>query len=102
MSQPVLRTGIVPIKGDATHSNVTVDSSRDLLAAANPNRISITFQNQGASDTVYLGDVTVTSSSTTAGYALAAGATFTDNATTGAWYGVTASGSSSVHVIEVA
>lgn len=92
---------VVPKKGTRTHTNVTVDTSADLIVAANGNRKSVVIQNNGAV-TVYLGKSNVAASSTNQGYALAAGQTFVDNASTEAWHGITASSSATLHVIEVA
>ena len=70
---------VVPRKGARAHTSLAIPTAVTLLVQANPNRKSITFQNQG-SDTVFLGASTVTSGGATRGYALFAGASFTDNA----------------------
>lgn len=90
---------IVSRKGTQTPSNYTITTAAAMVAAKNGNRKSITFQNQG-SGTIYLGTDVVTSSGPNRGYALFAGATFTDNATDGEWWAV-GTGSDVLHVIEV-
>ena len=88
---------IVPRKGTPTRTNPSITTSASKVASANKNRKSITFQNTGSA-TVSLGGSDVTGSN---GYQLAAGGVFTDNATDTEWWAVTASGSSTLHVIEV-
>jgi hypothetical protein len=90
---------VAPRKGHRTHTSISVSGAAVLLAAANPNRKSISFQNQG-SGTVYLGPASVTTSGATTGYALAAGLTFTDNASAEEWWGI-ASAASPVNIIDV-
>ena len=61
----------------------------------------MTIQNQGGG-TVFLGiDDTVTDSGATRGYALFTGQTFTDDATNGAWWAISTSGSNIVNLMEV-
>lgn len=88
------------VKGNRTHTNVTVTTTAALLVAANGNRKSVTIQNQG-SVTVYLGKEDVTTTGATRGFALLADHTFTDNASNGLWWAVAASSTAVVHVIEV-
>jgi len=77
---------------------ITVDTSADLVLAANAGRVTALIVNNG-SVTVYLGnDNTVT---TTNGIPLVAGAALEDGESGDAWYGVTASGSADVRVLEV-
>lgn len=93
--------GFLPSSGGhRAHAIVAVgDVAVRLLAASGQGRAR-TFQNQG-SVTVFIGPSTVTASGPTAGYALFAGETFSDNASNEPWFGITASGSAPVHVIEV-
>jgi hypothetical protein len=77
---------------------VTVDTSADLILAANADRVTALIVNNG-SVTVYLGKAnTVTAAN---GLPLVAGATLEDGESGSAWYGITASGSSDVRVLEV-
>ncbi len=92
---------IIVKKGPRTHTNVVVGSgSATQLTTPSSNRKSVTFQNLG-SVTVYLGKSDVAASSTTQGYALFAGASLCDTDSNDEWYGITASSTASVHVIEV-
>lgn len=92
---------VSPLKGKRIVSNVAVSgSSPTLLVAANPSRKTLAIQNQGAV-TVYIGDSTVTTSGATTGYALAAGTTFVDNASSSAWYAVPASSTAQIYCLEV-
>ncbi len=89
----------------ATHgtkvvSTVAVTSTAGqgmLLLAANANRISALIVNNGA-QTVYL-DVANTVS-TTASVPLLTGASLTDNSSNDAWYGLAASTTGDIRVIE--
>jgi len=90
-----------PRKGTAVRTNVTVESSGSgVLVSGNPNRKSIIFQNQG-SVTVFLGGLDVAVSGASRGYALFAGASFTDDATDKEWWGIAASSTAIVHILEV-
>lgn len=91
---------VSPTKGKRTHTNVTATTAAGVLVAANGNRKTVTFQNKGAV-TVFLGKSDVATSGSAGGYALFAGASFTDNASTEAWYAIAASSTTVVHVIEV-
>jgi hypothetical protein len=91
---------IVPRKGARNLTNVVVSGSAVRLALANPNRKSITFQNQGSA-TVFLGGPTVTASGGASGYALFAGTTFCDNATDGEWWAISGGTANNVNVMEV-
>lgn len=79
---------------------VTVSTPAARLLAGTGQGRNRTFQNQGAA-TVYLGGPDVAASGPNAGYALAAGATFSDNASADPWYGITAGDAVPVLVIEV-
>lgn len=92
---------VSPTKGTRTHSSVTATTDAGLLVAASAHRKTVLIQNQG-SVTVYLGKSTVTTSGSTRGYALFAGSTFVDNASTEAWYVIAASSTAIIHVLEVA
>lgn len=91
---------VSPLKGTRYHSNVTATGTATQLVAANLNRKSVTFQNQG-SNTVFLAKATVTTGGTTRGYALFTGTSFTDNGSADEWFGVTAGTSEIVHVVEI-
>jgi hypothetical protein len=93
-------TLVVPAKGHRIHVNITVSSPATRLVAANGNRKSVTFQNKDAG-TVYLGGPAVDVSGPNQGYALFTGATFTDNASSEEWWGIS-SGSNLVGVTDVA
>jgi hypothetical protein len=89
------------LKGTGVPSNVTVGTSPVMLVQPNVNRGSLIIQNQG-SVTVYLGiDSTVSATGSTRGYALFAGATFTDDATAGAWWAVSGTAGQIVNLLEV-
>lgn len=89
-------------KGHRTTTNVTVQSSgaTQLLSAA-PHRKSAMLQNQG-SVTVFIGGGDVAISGPSRGYALFAGASFTDDATADEWWAIAASSTAIVNVMEVA
>lgn len=90
-----------PRKGTPTMNNIVVGSGAAVqLIKPNRNRISVMFQNQGTVN-VFLGTSTVTASGTTTGYLLAPGTIFTDNATNVDWWGIAASASANVTVMEV-
>ncbi len=85
-------------RGSKTVTAVSCTSgSATQVLAANDNRKSASLKNTGAA-TVYLGlsDVTINT-----GYPLAAGESLTDGVSLDAWYGITASGTADVRVIEV-
>lgn len=84
-------------KGTAVASQVTASTSASVLLAANANRVSAIFYNNG-SVTVYIGGSGVTSSN---GFPIPAGQSFTDDASNGVWYVVSASSTASIGVIEV-
>ena len=84
--------------GTSTTTDPAPDSTADLLLAANADRISAIIAVEAGSVTVYLGaDSGVTSSP---GFPLAAGETFTDRSSVDAWWGITASGTADVRVTE--
>jgi hypothetical protein len=88
-------------KGGRTQTNVTVAADQPyLLIGAASTRKSVVFQNQG-SVTVFIGPSTVAISGATRGYALFAGASFTDDASDQDWWGIAASTSAIVNVIQV-
>lgn len=85
-------------KGTPTFSAAAPTTAATLLLAANASRTTALLANNGT-QTVYLG---VANTVTTAnGVPLAPGATLTDETTTGAWWGITASGTGDVRVVEV-
>lgn len=92
---------VTPRKGKRTGTNISVGSSSAVQIAQNNNsRKSLIIQNQG-SQTVYIGDSTVTNSGATRGYALFSGNTFTDNASDEEWWAVGASSTNNLYVLEV-
>ena len=69
-----------------------------ILAAGSSKRIALTLRNAG-SVTVYLGkDATVTSAS---GYPLKVDEVMTDDNSSDAWWGITASGTGDIRMMEV-
>ena len=68
-----------------------------LVLAANPSRVSALFTNNGAVP-VFLGQIGVT---LTTGIPLQPGNSFADNASSSAWYGITAGGSGELVICEV-
>lgn len=82
-----------------TTAAVSVGSTATLILAANADRERALIVNNG-SQTIYLGkDNTVTTAN---GLPLAAGASLEDDRTSDAWYGIVASGTADVRVLEVA
>jgi hypothetical protein len=77
---------------------VTVTASATLLLAANSLRVMCALSNTGTA-TVYIGGPTVASGQ---GIPVAAGQTWVDDATQGAWYGVVATGTGTIAPLEVA
>lgn len=69
-----------------------------LLLAANSNRRTATFFNNGTT-TVFIGGADVTP---TTGLPVPSKQSMIDNSTTAAWYGITASGTGDIRVVEVA
>ena len=84
-------------QGTRTHTTAAPGTTATLLLAANADRRSATLFNAGSA-TVFLGPVGVT---TATGIPLAAGQPLVDAASTGAWYGVVATGAGDVRVVEV-
>lgn len=82
-----------------TSTQITVSTTPTPLLAANPARIAATFQVFSGS-AVYLGGSNGVSVSN-APYTASAGNVVSDDVTTGAWYGVCASGTALVGVAEV-
>lgn len=85
-------------QGTATGSAAAPTSVAAVALAANVNRKTAIIYNNG-SVTVYLGGSGVTTAN---GLPLLPGAAFVDDRTTGVWYGVTASGTGDLRIIEVA
>jgi hypothetical protein len=83
-------------KGTKAFTKVAPTGAEDLLLAANPDRLSAVFYNNG-SVVVYLGLTGVDSDD----FPLGIGATFTDNVSTDAWYALAASGTGDIRIIEV-
>lgn len=85
-------------KGTTAFTDPTCDTTADLLLAANASRKVAIIQNAGSVD-CYIGPSGVTTSS---GLKLVAGASFVDDLSTSAWYGITTSGTADIRVCEVA
>lgn len=84
--------------GDKAFSTAAPGTTATLLLAANPARATAMLVNNGTA-TVFLGkDATVT---TTTGIPLAAGASLVDDRSSDAWYGILATGTGDVRVLEV-
>jgi hypothetical protein len=87
------------VKGTSVFTTAAPTTSATLVLAANTSRKTATIYNNG-SVTVYLGkDATVTTAN---GLPLPVGATLEDDSTTSAWYGITASGTGDLRIVEVA
>lgn len=97
-------TGSVWVRDHATKGTpsaaaaVAPTTTATLLLAANANRVSALFTNNGAG-TVYVGPTSAVTTAT--GHPVATGQPFSDNSTTSAWYGIMASGTGDVRVTEV-
>lgn len=87
-------------KGKRTHTNVTIPNTQAAIVVDNVNRKSLIIQNQG-SETVFLGKQGVAISGANRGYALAAGTSFTDDASDEAWWAISTSTNNILHVVEV-
>lgn len=83
-------------KGARAEGRVQPDTSATLIVAANTGRATLVMTNVSA-NTVYLGKSDVD----TTKYPLAQGEHFTDNSSTEAWYGITATGTGDIRYIEV-
>jgi hypothetical protein len=83
-------------KGKRTETLVACSSGGVLLCPDNVNRESVTFQNQAAGVILL---TALAGKGGSAGYSLASGASFTDNASDQAWYGT---GTGNVWVIDTA
>lgn len=79
------------------NSAVTVTDSATLIIAARTGRKALIILNNSAGD-VYIGGTGVT---TTNGFKLTTGQSFSDYATGAAWYGIVASSTANMRVIEV-
>lgn len=89
---------VVNSKGAPTAPvSVSATTTATLLLAANTSRSTATFVNVGAAD-VYLGTAAVTAA---AGIKVPVGSSLRDVSTVAAWYGITASGTADVRVVEV-
>lgn len=86
-----------PSKGVTAFTDPTCDTTADLLLASNTDRLIAIIQNAGTVR-VYLGPSGVTTSS---GLVLDPGDSMTDEYSTSAWYGITASGTADLRVCEV-
>jgi hypothetical protein len=88
-------------KGTRTVTSVSVGTGSAVqLAKLNTNRKSLLVQNQGAQN-IFIGPSTVTISGPTTGYLVAAGTTFTDNASADELWALSSSGTQIVSVVEV-
>lgn len=94
--------GAVPVlldKGGTITSSVAAPTVvAASMLALNASRKAAIFQNDGSVD-VYMGPAGVTVAN--AGYRIAPGVEIVDNASTAEWYGITASGTGSVRIVEV-
>lgn len=72
-----------------TPGQVSVGTDATLIVASNSNRIKVRIKNRSGY-TIYLGGSGVTTSN---GFPLRSGKTFTDTMFTGAWYGIAAQAS---------
>lgn len=86
-------------KGSKTFTDPAPTSSAASIVAANASRKSVTIHNAG-SVTVYLGSTSGVTTSN--GVPLAPNATMSDEASTDAWYAITASGTGDLRIVEVA
>lgn len=84
-------------RGVTAFTDPAPTTSASVVLAANSSRVTAMIQNVGTVD-VYLGPSGVTTST---GLLLEAGATLTDDLSTSAWYGITASGTADLRVCEV-
>lgn len=90
--------GVASPKGNLNQSAaVSVGNTATLLLAANERRVSAIIYNNG-SVTIYVGNASVTSSN---GIPVAAATSFTDDASNGALYAITASSTADTRVAEV-
>lgn len=90
---------VTPAKGTKTFSTAAPTNAAASILAANASRKTALIVNAG-SVTVYLGkDNTVTTSN---GIPLAVGAAIEDDRSTDAWYGITASSTGDLRILEVA
>jgi hypothetical protein len=91
-----LRQIVAVAKGTKAFTKVAPTGAEDLLLAANADRVAAIFYNHG-SVTVYLGLSGVDADD----FPLGVGASFVDNVSTDAWYGLAASGTGDIRIIEV-
>jgi len=99
MARPIsVNETVIGVKGDKTIINKTPTTTPMLLLASSDFRKTVTIYNNG-SVTVYLGaNGNMTSAN---GFPLLAQQTFVDEESRDAWYGVTASGTADLRIIEV-
>jgi hypothetical protein len=89
-----------PQLGSRRLTVVAVGTTAVKIAVAHPNRKGpILVQNQGTT-TIYLGPSTVAAAGASVGYSLAAGATYTDVPSGDELWGITASGTCTVLLVE--
>lgn len=84
--------------GTKTVSRTSITTAVTLILAAKASRVSAVLYNAGPSD-IYVSASNAVSTST--GFLFPVGATFADDASNDAWYGVTASGTATIHALEV-
>lgn len=82
-------------------ATVTATGTRILLLAENPRRRSALFRNTDTTNSVFIGDVTVTASGSAKGTELKAGESISDSKSRDAWYVITAGSSVDVSVLEI-
>lgn len=79
-----------------SNTAVSVTTTAGVAVAEDLNRIGVVFHNAHATEAIYLGDSSVSSSN---GFRLVAGATFEDWRSSAAWHCRTASGTSDLRVL---
>lgn len=87
------------IRGNKETSRaVTVSTTATLLSDTGPRSLARVFYNNGSA-TIFIGKDDVTTAN---GFPVPAGASFTDEFSMDAWYGIVASGTEEMRVLEVA
>lgn len=90
---------VLQARGVATMGAAIPDNTAGTVKAANASRKELMVYNNGT-QTCYLG--TANNVTTDNGFPLLPTATFIDDRTTGAWFGITAAGTANLRTIEVA
>jgi hypothetical protein len=95
-----MSVGFVPYLGERHHSTIGVGATAVQLAPQRPNRKYLWIQNLGAAG-ISIGPASVSTSGPAQGLTLAGGEKFVDGWSSDAWYGVAATGTVNVAVVEV-